>query len=116
MWLMTKYVFYSIVQKMPDEYHVRARERKDLENLIAIVLIHDCNIRESSHTDYAVRIILKKAEIFKILVVLGNNIDYDNFKDMIDRTPNQARKPYHTVWQVLADALRAYGQKLKLQC
>ncbi len=31
---MTKYGFYSIVQKQQGEYHVRSRERKDIENLI----------------------------------------------------------------------------------
>ena len=33
MWLMTKHGFYSIVQKKQGEFHVRARVRKDLENL-----------------------------------------------------------------------------------
>jgi hypothetical protein len=34
MWLMTKHGFYSIVQRKPGEYHVRARERLDLKNLL----------------------------------------------------------------------------------
>jgi len=34
MWLMTKHGFYSIVQKNPGEFHIRARVRKDLENLV----------------------------------------------------------------------------------
>jgi hypothetical protein len=37
MWLMTKHGFYSIVEKRPGEFHVRARVRQDLENLVARV-------------------------------------------------------------------------------
>jgi len=36
---MTKHGFYSIVQKKPGEFHIRARVRKDLENLIERVPI-----------------------------------------------------------------------------
>jgi hypothetical protein len=44
MWLMTKHGFYSIVQRKPDEYHVRARERLDLENLLKRVPLPDAKI------------------------------------------------------------------------
>lgn len=46
-WLMTEFGFYSIVQKRPDEYHIRARERKDLENLVAGVPLPQAQIQES---------------------------------------------------------------------
>ena len=46
-----------------------------------------------------------------ILSFLGETLDYSNFKGRIDTTPDQKRKPYHKVWQVMADALGAYGQK-----
>jgi hypothetical protein len=110
-WLMTKYGFYSIVEKQSDEYHVRAREEKDLENLIAGVPLPNAVIRLSWETDYLARIIVKKEDVLKIMAFLGNNLDYSNFKDKIDKTPTQAHKPYHKVWQVLADALGAYGQE-----
>ncbi len=113
MWLMTKYGFYSIVQKRPDEYHVRGRERKDLENLVAGVPLLKTEIAESADTDYAVRIIVRKSDVLAILNFLGENLDYSNFKDKIDRTSDQARKPYHEVWHVLANALGAYGRKPK---
>jgi len=113
MWLMTKYGFYSIVQKRPDEYHVRGRERKDIENLVVGVPLPRAEIRESPDTDYAVRIIVRKPEVLAILNFLGENLDYSNFKDKIDRTSDQARKPYHEVWHVLADALGSYGRKPK---
>ncbi len=47
----------------------------------------------------------------KIMAFLGDHIDYSNFKDEIDGTPNQKHKPYHEVWSVLARALGAYGSK-----
>ena len=111
MWLMTKYGFYSIVQKQPNVYHIRSRERKDIDNLVNYVPLPDAMIMESDHTDYAVRIIVGQEEVLAVLEFLGENLDYDNFKAKIDRTPEQAHKPYHEVWQVLADALGAYGRK-----
>ncbi len=108
---MTKYGFYSIVQKQSDEYHVRARERRDIENLVNGVPLPKAEISDSSVTDYAVRIIVGRADVLAIMNFLGENIDYSNFKDKIDRTPNQARKPYHQIWRVVAKALGAYGKE-----
>ena len=34
MWRMTKLGFYSIVARKPGEFHVRGREKQDLENLL----------------------------------------------------------------------------------
>jgi hypothetical protein len=65
---------------------------------------------ESNHSDYAFRIIVKKEDVEAILKFLGETIDYDNFKDKIDQTPDQKHKPYHGVWRILADALGAYGR------
>ncbi len=111
MWLMTKYGFYSVVQKQSGQYHVRSRERKDIENLMTRLPLSQVQIIESKHSDYAFRIIVKKEDVLAILKFLGETIDYDNFKDKIDQTPDQRRKPYHEVWGILADALGAYGGK-----
>lgn len=111
MWLMTKHGFYSIVQKQPNEYHVRSRERKDLENLSAAVPLPNAKIIETPQADYAYRIIVDKDKLLAILARLGETLDYSNFKGKIDSTPDQAHKPYHEVWDVLANALGAYGHK-----
>lgn len=111
MWLMTKHGFYSIVQKQPGEYHARARERKDLQNLIDRVPLQGATIIDTPKADYACRIVTDVKTVQAILEFLGRTLDYDNFKDRIDTTPDQSRKPYHRVWQVLADALGAYGRK-----
>ncbi len=111
MWLMTKHGFYSIVQKKPDEYHVRARERHDLENLVKGVPLPGAAIIDTPDADYACRIIADKATVLAILAFLGESLDYSNFKGKIAATPDQKHKPYHKVWQVLAEALGAYGRK-----
>ena len=111
MWLMTKHGFYSIVEKQAGEFHVRAREKRDLENLKQIAQLDDAEIVETPHNDYACRIIVGRDEMLRVLAALGENIDYDNFKNEIHDTPDQAHKPYAKVWKVLADALGAYGSK-----
>jgi len=110
MWLMTKYGFYSIVQKQPNVYHVRSRERHDLQNLIDEVPLTDCLISESKSTDYLARIIVDRDVVMTILQFLGSTLDYDNFKQRIAEIPGQAHKPYHSVWKVIADSLGAYGK------
>lgn len=49
--------------------------------------------------------------MMRVLAALGEGIDYDNFKNKIHATSDQAHKPYGKVWKVLADALGAYGSK-----
>ncbi len=75
MWLMTKYGFYSIVQKRTDEYHVRGRERKDIENLVAGVPLPNAEIKESTEADYAFRLILGKSEVLAILRSAGTPLE-----------------------------------------
>jgi hypothetical protein len=111
MWLMTKHGFYSIVQKKPGEYHVRARERQDLQNLVDRVPLQGAAIIDTPDADYACRIVTDKGTVLAILGYLGESLDYSNFKGKVDATPDQKHKPYHQVWRVLADALGAYGRK-----
>ena len=105
MWLMTKHGFYSIVERKPGEFHVRGRERQDLENLLDGVPIPAAELFETPDADYRYRIVVDREAVLSILNFLGETLDYSNFKGKIDETPDQKRKPYHEVWQVLADAL-----------
>ena len=111
MWLMTKHGFYSIVEKTPGEFHVRGRERQDLESLLQGVPLPDAELIETPDADYRFRIVVSRDSLLAILKFLGETLDYSNFKGKIDRTPDQRRKPYHEVWRVMADALGAYGSK-----
>jgi len=44
------------------------------------------------------------------MTFLADTLDYSNFKGKVDATPDQRHKPYHKVWDVMADALGAYGR------
>ena len=113
MWLMTKFGFFSIVRKEQDRFHIRSRERLDIENLVKFVPLVNAEIIESITADYRFRVIVGRKELMAVLELLGNELDYSNFKGCIDRTPEQSHKPYHEVWGLLADALGAYGGKGK---
>lgn len=110
MWLMTKHGFYSIVEKRPEEFHIRSRERGDLENLVDRVPLADCRVIDTPDGDYAARIVTDRDTVRAVLVFLADSLDYSNFKGEIDRTPDQRHKPYHEVWGVMAEALGAYGK------
>lgn len=110
MWLMTKHGFYSIVEKVHGEFHVRARERQDLQNLIDRVPLQGVEVIDTPDGDYVARLVVDGTVVLRILEFLGKTLDYSNFKSKIDRTPDQANKPYHEVWGVMAKALGAYGR------
>ncbi len=85
MWLATKHCFYSIAHKQaPDDgkpavYHVRARVRGDLENLLkATGMLQE--IQEWPKADYRYRIIVSQQEAFEIMNHLAESLDYSNFK------------------------------------
>ena len=110
MWLMTKLGFYSIVERDPGEFHIRSRERQDLENLVGRVPLSGERIFDTPEADYAARIVTDRDTIRSVMEFLADSLDYGNFKGKIDATPDQQHKPYHEVWGVMADALGAYGR------
>ncbi|MCK9154645.1 MAG: hypothetical protein M0P12_00875 [Paludibacteraceae bacterium] len=111
MWICSKFGFYSIVFK-EGSYQVRAREKKDLVNLITVCGFHGKEICEFKMSDYQYRVLIDKNELFTVMEILGDSIDYSNFKSMIDHRPDQKNKPYHRIWNVLAEALGCYGEYL----
>ncbi len=110
MWLMTKHGFYSIVEKKPDEFHIRSRERRDLQNLLDKVPLTGRLIIDTPDADYAARIVTDRDTVRMVMEFLANSLDYGNFKGKIDATSGQRHKPYHDVWNVMAEALGAYGR------
>src|ERR1035437_900658 len=115
MWLMTKHGFYSIVQKKPGEFHVRARVRQDLENLVDRVPLPGAEIHATKTADYSFRIVTGQGDVRKVMQFLGDSLDYSNFKDTIARTPDQQAKhdAYASVWHTMIDALGGYGRPPK---
>ena len=70
MWLATQHGFYSIVQKDHDLYFIRARVRKDLENLKALAQL-DREVLEWPEADYRYRV---KVDFEDLLEVFGATV------------------------------------------
>ena len=108
MWLATKHGFYSVVEKSPEVFHLRARVKADLENL------RDAHVRRYGlelpavetwpGADYRFRIVTDRETAEQALFVLISDIDYSNFKSEIADTPDQRKKlsAYHTIWGTMA--------------
>ena len=88
-------------------FHVRARIRQDLENLLKETGLPS-DIQEWPGADYRYRIIVTQPEIDAILSALAGSLDYANFKSKIAATPNQREKlhAYHEVWHTMAHLQR----------
>ncbi|MCC6352322.1 MAG: hypothetical protein IT577_00470 [Verrucomicrobiae bacterium] len=99
MWLCTQFGFFSIVQKRPGEFHVRARVRRDLENLAGLGG-SAWEIIETADADYRFRIVVDQRAVAAILAQLAERIDYANFKGRIHSLPDQAEKgpAYGKLW------------------
>jgi hypothetical protein len=94
MWLTTKLGFFSIIQKVPPDdgdaavYHVCATARGDLENLLH-ALGFQRNILISPDADSRYRITAIQQEIFEILGVLTDTVDYDSLEAALTEIPSQ---------------------------
>lgn len=119
MWICSKLGFFSVVQKAPDEFHVRARCRKDLVNLQ--MAIADASgpdpARQSSmaaqafagdkypkivrtnKADYRFRIVVTQSQWMAVAYELFQSVDYANFKGVIGLTRDQSDKlPAYTAF------------------
>ena len=118
MWIFTKHGFFSAVCARegngkhgqpvdPDRIMVRARLRSHLEALKKqfAELLGECDIQESSATDYAFRLFVQKSAWMQVLAALGEETDYDNFKSEVARHQGHAGAEYelslHEVWSVM---------------
>ncbi|WP_395737426.1 hypothetical protein [Prosthecobacter sp.] len=104
MWLFTVHGFYSIVQKGPGLWHVRAREKHDLENLKQLTKLRIKVEQSFPGSDYPWRMLVGKRGKDIIIKALGDDIEYDNFKSEVGRRRDQAAKlpAYHEIWAVMA--------------
>ncbi len=114
MWLMTQHGFYSIVQKGDGSYHIRARVRKDLENVLEM-MGWEYKIEVWPNADYRYRIIVKHVQVVALTKAIAEQIDYDNFKSRIHELRDQKEKSaaYGKVWGVMA-GLQSRGQSDKV--
>ena len=111
MWLCTKYGFYSIVQKKPGEYHIRARVKGDLENLKAISEIKR-SIIITEDADYRYRLVVNEIEVITAMTVLAHTLDYPNFKSEIAKAEDQRDKlsAYHKIWELMMGFQKKFGK------
>ena len=98
MWIASKLGFYSIVQK-DDGFHVRARNRPDLERLLTAAAV-TAPIQEWPAADYRWRVILEPTQLAGVFRALEASVDYPNFKSEVARHADQTEKlpAYHALW------------------
>jgi hypothetical protein len=102
MWIATKVGFFSIVKKKEDEFHVRARMRSDLVELMKLSEI-ESELFESDHTDYRFRLVVDRKTVELIGTKLFAEIDYSNFKNRVSESPTQRDKSdaYGDIWATM---------------
>ncbi|KAA0216016.1 MAG: hypothetical protein DYG94_10005 [Leptolyngbya sp. PLA3] len=115
MWIFTRYGFYSAVCARqgdgrhhqpvdPDRIMVRARSRGHLEGLIGRFpeLLAGAEVKSFAGSDYPHRIFIPKSVWVAVLGALGEDLDYDNFKDEAGRHEESTGSAYvhalHRVW------------------
>lgn len=108
MWIASVYGWFSIKREDDEDgreiYHVRARRKGDLENLLgAIKAPFPETIYESQKADYLYRIVVSQMEFLRIMGALWLSVDYENFKGRIDELPDQRDKHgyYSRIWGVM---------------
>lgn len=96
MWICLNDAFLSIVSKSckPDELLVRARRKGDIERVFPGV-----QVRESEHTDYRFRAVVKRELIAKALTDQVKQIAYSNFKDSVRN--DSLHDAYSKVWAAM---------------
>ena len=87
-----------------------ARVRADLDALKAAAGLEDEVVTPKS-TDYRYRMVVDQAAVSKVMAVLGESIDYSNFKSHIAATHAQRAKlhAYHEVWGIM-EQLQSKGK------
>jgi hypothetical protein len=106
MWLITKFGFFSIVQKPDDPgagtLTVRARVKKDLEQLQARYLPDLGPIEENSGADYRYRAKAPRNSVAVAMLEAVRDIGYANFKSSVVQHQSAERAQlYEEVWETL---------------
>jgi hypothetical protein len=103
MWLFTRHGFYSLTRSTdePEKLQVRARVRRDLENLQSFTGLAGA-ILETPAADYRWRWIVTPADAETITHCLTDDITYSNFKSTVAQQPDQAAKlsGLHDIWAI----------------
>lgn len=106
MWVATPRGFYSAVahRDKKDMMLIRARSWADLDNLATLAKIHHQpvgRITQSMKADYPWRLNCTRLVWQVLLMVMADEIDYDNFKTKVAETNEDRADTYHRVWATL---------------
>jgi hypothetical protein len=103
MWLITKAGFYSVVQHREnhDLVLIRSRVGADIRRLKE-QYIPGLELVKNENADYPFRAIATKKELANAMVQMIQELDYDNFKNMIHKVYGHARhEVYSRIWGIL---------------
>jgi len=108
MWIFTEIGFFSVVRGDDEDgvptVMVRARVRDDLVSLLECYgdELEPAPILEWPGRDYPYRVIMARDEWAKILLALGMELDYPNFKNRVAQVSGAMRaQAYGAVWSVM---------------
>jgi hypothetical protein len=112
MWLISRYGFFSIVEKHGDKdkgrLTIRSRAAKDLDNLRNTLLPSLSATQQSDDTDYRYRAHADKTAVAQAFAQAAMEIDYSNFKNTVALEQGYERAHlYGDVWSVLYDLQRS---------
>jgi hypothetical protein len=102
MWLLIPEGVYSVVQKNGEiDLSVRARVKDDLERLREHYLPELSEIIETPQGDYRYRAWVDRSAFADALARIGQELDYDNFKNEVARRDPARAHVYGKIWSVL---------------
>lgn len=101
MWVFMNDAFFSVVKDREVETGVvvRARIRGDLENVFG----SNHSVMETEDSDYRFRMFLDQEFVANVIAERVGNINYDNFKNSIDKRDFERKSYYTKVWSVMFD-------------
>jgi hypothetical protein len=112
MWMITTQGFYSVVEHRddPNMMIVRARVKKDLENLKR--QLPDLRVYEDRSADYLYRADVSRDDWMRAAALLAGDVNYPNFKNEVDHRQGKNRHSiYSRVWGVLADLEPGFDER-----
>ncbi len=105
MWLFTKDGFFSVVQKPhqvgTEMITIRSRDKKDLLNFLQKVALKPDRLLTTPHADYECRVDVPKSLWAGYLAKCAEEIDYDNFKHMVEERDQERAHIYLGVWSAM---------------
>jgi hypothetical protein len=104
MWVFTREGFFSVVHDIycePDEVMVLARKMEDIESLAGKLEGGTGLVLEFAHADYRYRMAVKKIAWAEYLRRCAMDIDYDNYKNLIDPEDLGRLETYSSCWKAL---------------